>query len=120
MIIFLVATFLIGILATVLAVPVHGYAGAIMLGIDTIGFDIFWQWLRFEILARKAKHQDNGQMKILPGIMAGFVLRIINMIVFLKLGSWWLARNEFFYFAIFLLTLPLWSKLVAYKFKTVI
>jgi hypothetical protein len=115
----LYVTLLISILITVFVVPIHGYTGAIILGIDTIGFDIFWQWLRFKILARKPKSPADGHGQLLPGIIGGFVLRVISMIVFLKLGSWWLSQNEFLCYAIFLLTLPFWSKLIAYKFKSV-
>jgi hypothetical protein len=114
------ATLLVGIVAVIFIVPIHGCAAAILLGIVTIGFDILWQWLRFTILAHKTKYQNGLNAKLLPGIITGFVLRMISIFVFLKLGSWWLTRNEFFYYAIFLLTLPLWSKLAAYKFKTVI
>jgi hypothetical protein len=113
-------TLLVGIVTVIFTVRIHGCAAAVLLGIATIGFDILWQWLRFTILAHKTKHQNGLNAKLLPGIITGFVLRMISIIVFLKLGSWWLTRNEFFYFAIFLLTLPLWSKLAAYKFKTVI
>ena len=118
--IILFTAFLIGIVVAVFTFQIHGYASAIMLAIGTIGFDILWQWLRFKILTRKTKSFDDGQAKILPGIIAGFGLRIISMIAFLKLGSWWLPRNEFFAFAIMLLTLPFWNKLAAYKFKSVI
>lgn len=110
-------TVLVGILMAVLLIPIHGYAGALMLAMEGIGFDIFWQWLRFKVLARKTKSGNDMHGMLLPGFITGFVLRIINMIAFLKLGSWWLSRNEFLSFALFLLTLPLWSKLVAYKFR---
>ena len=105
--IILFVTFLIAILAAVFIVPIHGYTGAIILGIETIGFDILWQWLRFKVLARRPKSPNDGHGQLLPGIIVGFVLRIINMIAFLKLGSWWLSQNEFLCYAIFLLTLPL-------------
>lgn len=115
MIVFLIV--LVGILMTVLLIPIHGYAGALVLAMEGIGFDIFWQWLRFKVLARKTKSGHDMRGMLLPGFITGFVLRIINLIAFLKLGSGWLSQSEFLCFALLLLTLPFWSKLVAYKFR---
>jgi hypothetical protein len=106
---------LLGTLVAIFTAQIHGYIGAIILGADAIGFDILWQWMRFTFLKNKSKSKTSH---VLPGIIVGFILRIISIIAFLKLASWWLTQNEFYVFAIFLLTIPIWSKLVAVKLKT--
>ena len=42
----LFAIFVISSLLTIFLAIFHGYIGAIVLGLNAILFDIFWQWLR--------------------------------------------------------------------------
>ena len=97
-----------------IAAKIHGFAGAVILGLDFVGTDIFLQWLRVRIL-KKAKF---GQL--VWGIFGGLLVRIISIIAFLKFGSVWLGGLQsvhFFVFVLFLITLPIWSLIGVRKFK---
>ena len=91
----------------------HGYAGAVILGLNTIFWDLFWQWLRFQFVAK------NKTSYLAAGILGGLAVRVVSVFCFIELGVWWLGRNSAYFtaFAIFLLTIPLWSFLTAYRFK---
>ncbi|HEX7714394.1 MAG TPA: hypothetical protein VF531_10245 [Bacillota bacterium] len=108
-----VPIFIILTVAMLFLARLEGYVAAAILGTDAIVLDLYWQWLRF-ILVRLGKTSH-----MLWGILGGFVLRIACLLAFIKLSSlFFKAFSSYFYvFAILLLTIPLWSLIVAYKFK---
>jgi hypothetical protein len=100
-------------LITIFAGNIHGYAGAIVLGMSGVMFDLLWQWLRFKIVTRgKTSH-------LIGGMIGGLVIRIASVFLFIEIGMLWLGKssNYFMTFALILLTIPLWSLILAYKFK---
>lgn len=101
-------------LTTIFAGNIHGYVAAIILSLDTIFFDLFWQWLRFKIVSK-------GKINyLIGGIIGGLVVRVISVFLFIKLGIWWLTENSpyFITFAACLLSIPLWSLIMANQFKS--
>jgi hypothetical protein len=111
-IILLIVALISSIIALFLG-SLHNYVGAVILGADAILLDLFWQWLRFKIVAKgKTSH-------LISGIFGGLVVRVASVFCFIELGIWWLGKNSnyFLTFAACLLTIPLWSLVAAYQFK---
>lgn len=110
---FYVPAFIILTVAVLFLAHLEGYIAAAILGVDAVVIDLYWQWLRFT-LTRSGKTSH-----ILWGMLGGFVLRIGCLLIFLKLSSlFFKAFTPYFYlFVILLLTIPLWSLIIAYKFK---
>ncbi|MGE5583154.1 MAG: hypothetical protein ACM3X9_11550 [Bacillota bacterium] len=113
--IFLVG-FLILITASLTALftgNIHGYPGAVILGLDAVFSDLFWQWLRFKIVRK------NKTGYLVGGILGGLIVRVASIFGFIQIGLWWLGKTSsyFIVFAALLLTIPIWSIIAAYKFK---
>jgi hypothetical protein len=92
---------------------IHGYAGAIVLGLVAVTLDIFWQWMRFKIVRK------NKTSYLVGGILGGLIVRLASVFLFINIGLRWLGEgsNYFMIFAAFLLTIPLWAIIAAHKFK---
>jgi hypothetical protein len=103
-------------LATIFVANIHGYAAAIILGVNALAIDIFWQWLRMKIVF----HNKSGGL--LWGILGGLVVRILSIYLFVRVGLWWLGNGKIntavSVFTIILLTLPVWSIIISNKFKS--
>lgn len=91
----------------------HGYIGAVILGLSTVGIDLFWQWLRFKIV-----HQGKPG-RIIIGILGGFIMRLISIFLFMEAANWWLGlKTQYFIaFVICLLLIPLVNIIAAMIFK---
>jgi hypothetical protein len=116
MIMFILFGFLVvASLATLFMANIHGYAGAIILGVNALAIDFFWQWLRMKIV-RQSK--SGG---LLWGILGGMAARVLSIYLFVRVGLWWLGNGRIntavSIFTIILLTLPVWSIIVSNKFK---
>ena len=103
----------VGSLSGLLGWQIHGYAGAVILGVNTILLDLLWQWLRVKILRK------NKTSYLVGGVLGGLVVRVISVFSLIQLALWWLGKmsSYFLVFGITLLTIPLWSLLAARKFK---
>jgi predicted tellurium resistance membrane protein TerC len=110
----IMALLLVGSMGLLFFAPVRGLGGAIILGIDAVGVDLLWQWLRIRLL------KNTRTSWLLLGIFGGMVIRAISIFLFLKLAAYWLGFQTFNFliFAIFLLTIPIWSLIGSGKFKT--
>lgn len=104
---------IIGSFAVLMLTPVQGLGGALILGVDAVGVDLFWQWLRIRLL-KKA-----GTKWLVIGIFGGMVMRAVSVVLFLRFATSWLGMQSlnFFIFVVFLLTIPIWSLIGTYKFK---
>lgn len=103
----------IGSFAVLMLTPIRGLAGALILGVDAVGVDLFWQWLRISLLKK-------AEIKwLVVGIFGGMAIRAVSVILFLRFASSWLGMQSFnfFIFVLFLLTIPIWSLIGTYKFK---
>ena len=98
-------------LAVVLLGQIHGYAGAIMLGVIAVYFDFFWQWLRMKLL------RSQQTKLIVLGVFGGLVLRIASVFLFVWLGRAWFANPYFNVFIGFFFTIPIWSIISYLKLK---
>jgi hypothetical protein len=85
--------------------PWHGLIGAILLGLDLLILDFFWQCLRFA----KAKRLGGKWRASL-----GFFIRLGNVILWLKIGQAWLAPHYFMICAAITLALPVTNICGAY------
>lgn len=105
--------FIITSAVVVFAGNIHGYLGAVLLGLDAVFCDLFWQWLRFKIVSQ------NKMGYLVGGILGGLVVRVASIFGFIQIGLWWLGKTSSYFltFAALLLTIPLWSIIAAYKFK---
>lgn len=92
---------------------IHGYIGAVILGLDAVLLDIFWQWLRLKIVNK------NKTSYLIGGILGGLIVRLVCVFLFIQIGLRWLGEgsNYFMIFAAFLLSIPLWAIIAAHKFK---
>ncbi len=108
---FIITGVMVVALAVVLLGQLHGYAGAIMLGIIAVYFDFFWQWLRMKVVRSQ-------QTKIIVlGVFGGLVLRIAGVFLFVWLGRAWLKNPYFYVFVGFFFTIPIWSIISYLKIK---
>lgn len=91
----------------------HGYIGAVVLGLSTVGIDLFWQWLRFKVV-----HQGKPG-RVIIGIIGGLIMRLLSIFLFMEFGNWWLGLKTkyFIAFAICLLLIPLVNIVVTMIFK---
>lgn len=108
--------FVIGSLATLIMADIHGVPGAIILGCNALAMDIFWQLLRMKIVHHI---QSSGLLWV---VLGGLAARVLNIYLFVRLGIWWLGDGKIntpvSIFAIILLTLPVWSIIINYKYKS--
>jgi hypothetical protein len=108
--------FIIVSLATLFIANIHGVAGAIILGLNALAMDIFWQWLRMRIVRQM---KSSG---LVWAILGGLAARVLSIILFVRLGLWWLGNGivntPVSIFAIILFTLPVWSIIASNKFKS--
>jgi hypothetical protein len=77
--------------------------GSILLGMDAVFLDLCWQVWRTKLLAKKEK-------AFFIAIVGGFLMRIISVALFLKIG-WDYFRDYFFVTALILMTIPVWNLL---------
>lgn len=100
-------------LTVLFAGNIHGYPGAVILGLDTVFCVLFWQWLRFKIV------RQNKTSYLVGGVLGGLVVRVASVFGFIQIALWWLGKTSgyFMVFAALLLTIPLWSIIAVYKFK---
>jgi hypothetical protein len=103
-------------LITLFAANIHGYAGAVILGLNALVVDLFWQWLRMKIA------YQNKTNPLWWAILGGLVTRVLSIYLFIRVGLWWLGDGKIntavAIFTIILLTLPIWSIVASYKFKS--
>lgn len=102
---------MVAALAVVLLGQLHGYAGAIMLGVIAVYFDFFWQWLRLRLV------RSQQTKVIVLGVFGGLILRIAGVFLFVWLGRAWFADSYFYVFVGFFFTIPIWSIISYLKIK---
>ena len=108
---------LLGIIITIgitILTRIHGYIGAILLGLSTVGLDFFWQWLRLKFV------QPGHTGRLFLGVFGGLAIRVVSIFLLLKLAEWWLGgikNNDFIIYAICLLLIPFVSILIRFIFK---
>jgi hypothetical protein len=108
---FIIMGIMLAALAVVLLGRLHGYAGAIMLGIIAVYFDFFWQWLRMKVIRSQ-------QTKIIVlGVLGGLILRIAGVYLFIMIGRTWFENPYFYVFVGFFFTIPIWSIISYLKMK---
>lgn len=97
------------ILGLVFGLNLRGLAGALALGITVLTIDYGCLRLRIRLLRK------NGTSLKLFTIVGVFLFRLLNIVVFLMVGSWWLvpATHQLFYWI--LITIPIWNLLGAFK-----
>lgn len=98
-------------LAVILLGQIHGYPGAIILGIAAVYFDFFWQWLRIKLV------RSQQTKAVVIGVFGGLILRIVGAFLFIKLGRAWLENPYFYVFVGFFFTIPIWSIITYLKLK---
>ncbi len=89
----------------------HESVGAVILGINAVGFDIIWQSLRMKLVKKEALNQ------VLLAIMGGLAIRIVSIFIFIQIAKFWLTNSAFFTFGLVLLAIPLVSIVLSYKFR---
>jgi hypothetical protein len=94
-------------LFVVFLVPARGITGAVILGLAALAFDWFWQWLRLKQVGKHA-NRVTGLL-----IMSFFFLRLLNVFVFIKIGSIHLSQEGFTLFSAFLLCIPIVNLIAA-------
>ncbi len=112
MIAFLIA-FIIVSLSYLFLGSIHGIVGAVIIGLNMVAVDYGLQCLRIKFLKKVAP----GRALLL--ILAGLVLRTLCIILFLKLGVWWLGSESvnFYVVLMFLIFIPIIGLVEAHKFK---
>jgi hypothetical protein len=86
----------------------HGLVGAIVLGLDILIVDFSWQWVRLRHLKSAKSLSSDWQ------IFFGFLIRVGNVWLGLKIGQAWLKPQYFLTCAAIALMLPLTNILGAY------
>jgi hypothetical protein len=81
----------------------HGLIGAVLFGLDILVLDFFWQWVRWRRLRVINSLEGNRR------IVFGFVIRLANVLLGLKIGQAWLTPHCFLICAFIVLMLPLMS-----------
>lgn len=93
----------------------RGLTGAIMLGLTVLIIDHYCSWLRILIFGNRLN------IKVTT-IIGGFFFRIINVALFILIGTQWLIPNSRRVFYWIVITIPVWNLLSAYRlaerFKT--
>lgn len=85
----------------------RGLTGAIMLGLTVLLIDHYCSWLRILMFG-------NGISIKATAIIGGFLFRIINVALFILVGTQWLTPNSQHVFYWILITIPVWNLLSAY------
>ncbi len=96
-------------LAMVFGLNPRGISGAFALGLTALMIDYGCQWFRVRLL------QGGGTSLKLFTIVGLFLFRLLNIVVFLALGAWWLSPDARQLFHWTLITMPLWNLLGAVK-----
>jgi hypothetical protein len=86
----------------------QGLTGAIMLGLTVLIIDHYCSWLRILIFGNKLN------IKVTT-IIGGFFFRIINVALFILIGTQWLIPNSRRVFYWIVITIPVWNLLSAYR-----
>jgi len=89
----------------------HVLLGAVILGINAVGMDLLWQILRMRLVKKENLNQ------ILLAVTGGFLIRILSIFIFIQIAKFWLDKSVFSVFALILLSIPLFSIVLAYKFR---
>ncbi len=87
----------------------RGLAGAFLLGISVILVDYNCLWIRLRLLQ---KTRTSIKMAI---VTSGFFYRILNIIIFLLIGAWWLGSTAQHLFHWIIITIPFWNLLGSIK-----
>jgi hypothetical protein len=88
--------------------PWHGLTGAVLLGLDLVILDFFWQCLRWRQFTKAKRSGRNLRSSF------GFLIRLANLVFWLKIGQAWLAPQYFMVCATIALTLPITNICGAY------
>lgn len=94
-------------LGTVFGLKLHGLAGALILGVTVVIIDYTCIRWRFHFF------QKCGTSLKLAVVIGGLSLRLINLVFFLRLGSWWLVPTIQHFLHWIMITIPLWNLLTA-------
>lgn len=97
------------ILGIVFGFGLQKSTGAVLLGITVLIADNFFLWLRVRFF------RSIGTRLSSVLVIGGFYFRIINVLIFLSVGAWWLASGVQPLFHWIILTIPLWNLLSAIK-----
>jgi hypothetical protein len=89
-------------------ISIRGIIGAIILGVSAVSADLLWQWLRLT-LDRKL-----GPKYLMGIVLAGFLLRLVSLIAFLKIAETALKTNEFYLMAAILISILFSQKILAF------
>lgn len=115
-ILILPAIVVVASLTFLFAAGIHGYIGAVILGINALLIDLFWQWLRIKLIR---KWQTR---RIWLVILGGLIIRVLSIYLFIRVGLQWLGNGKVnitvMVFTIFLLTIPIWSVIASFKLKS--
>ncbi len=98
-------------LALVFGFSLKGVTGALILGLTVLITDYTGLGLRFGALRK------TGTSLKLAAVIAGFFFRIINLVVFLRAGSWWLIPAAQPLFHGLIITIPVWTLLAAATYR---
>jgi hypothetical protein len=86
----------------------HGIVGALLLGLDILGLDFYWQWVRW--LSIKKINRPGGSWRF----VYGFFIRAGNVLLWLKIGQAWLTPRAFIICGAIALALPVTNICGAY------
>jgi hypothetical protein len=94
-------------LALVFGFELKGFSGALVLGLTVVIIDYAVLRLRFHSLGK------TGTVPNSAVVIGGFFARILNLVILLRVGAWWLipAARSFFYGTV--ITIPVWNLLTA-------
>lgn len=104
---YLVLTLFIIVLSLVFSLKEQGFLGALILGLSVITVDFCCLWIRIRLLQ---KSRTSLKMFAIIGVLT---LRLLNVLIFVVVGTWWLnpVAQQLFYW--FVITIPIWNLLGA-------
>ena len=112
----LLGIFTVASLTIMFAAGIHGFAGAVILGIDALLVDIFWQWLRIKLVHK----WQTGRIWL--AIIGGLMIRVSSIYIFIRTGIGWLGNGKInspvIVFTLCLLTIPIWNVIASFKLKS--
>jgi len=94
---------MIGASVTLFLLREQGVVGASVLGATALIVDYWCLKLRFELVRRSWT-----SFKMFP-VIAVFLIRFLNVILFSMIGNWWLAPAAWRLLIWILLSIPIWN-----------
>lgn len=94
-------------LSLIFGLALKGITGALLLGLTVLIVDYAVLRLRFRSLRK------TGTSLNLAAVIGGFFFRIVNLVLFLGVGAYWLVPAVQPLFQGIVLTIPIWSLVAA-------